>query len=124
MAWSSRCAAAMAKNPEPDRAVRSIMSIEVTCDSRNKYIQVKGELTHQTVMDALAQFRRECKSLPSWVIDFTHVTKVDSSAIALLIELKRNAEKNNKTISFIYLPNALMSIARLSEVDGLLMEST
>ena len=100
------------------------MSVEITFDSRNKYIQVKGELTNQTVMDALCQFRQECKSLPSWVIDFTHVSKVDSSAIALLIELKRNATRKNKKISFIYLPAALMSIARLSQVDGLLMEST
>ena len=67
------------------------MTVEVSFDSKNKYIQVKGELTSETVMDALKQFSRECKSLPAWVIDFTLVSKVDSSAIALLIELKRNA---------------------------------
>jgi ABC-type transporter Mla MlaB component len=48
---------------------------------------------------------------------------VDSSAIALLIELKRNAQKKNKSISFIYLPSALLAIARLSQVDSLLTES-
>ena len=100
------------------------MSVEVSFDSKNQYIQVKGELTCHTVMDALAQFKRACKSLPKWVIDFTQVSKVDSSAIALLIELKRNAQKNGKQVSFIYLPAALMSIARLSQVDRLLQEST
>lgn len=99
------------------------MSVEISFDSKNKYIQVKGELTSKTVMNALSQFKRECKSLPAWVIDFTSVSKVDSSAIALLIELKRNAQKKNKSISFIYLPSALLAIARLSQVDELLTEN-
>jgi len=99
------------------------MTVEVSIDSKNRYIQVKGELTSRTVMDALNQFTRECKSLPAWTIDFTHVSKVDSSAIALLVELKRNAEKNQRQISFIYLPDALLSIARLSQVDELLLAS-
>ena len=99
------------------------MSVTVSFDSKNKYIQVKGELTSRTVMDALKQFKRECKSLPAWVIDFTQVSKVDSSAIALLIELKKSASNNNRKISFIYLPDALLSIARLSQVDDLLLAS-
>lgn len=96
------------------------MSVDISFDNKNKYIQVKGELTSKTVMNALSQFKRECKALPSWVIDFSSVSKVDSCAIALLIELKRNAQKNNKSISFIYLPSALLAIARLSQVDGML----
>ena len=98
------------------------MGVEVSFDSSNQYIQVKGELTSKTVMSALKQFSRECKSLPKWVIDFTQVTKVDSTAIAMLIELKRNALKNKKSISFIYLPSALLKIARLSQVEDLLQE--
>jgi len=96
------------------------MAVEITFDSDKQYIRVKGELTSATVMDALKQFARECKALPRWVIDFTQVSKVDSSAIALLIELKRNALKNSKQISFIYLPNSLLRIARLSQVEDLL----
>ena len=99
------------------------MSVEISFDNKNKYIRVKGELTVKTVMNALSQFKRECKALPNWVIDLTSVTRVDSSAIALLIELKRNAQKKNKSISFIYLPSALLAIARLSQVDSLLTES-
>ena len=98
------------------------MTVEVSFDKSKQYIQVKGELTSATVMNALQQFTRECKALSKWVIDFTQVTKVDSTAIAMLIELKRNALKNNKTISFIYLPNSLLTIARLSQLDDLLNE--
>ena len=96
------------------------MSVQVSFDSDKQYIRVKGELTTDTVMDALKQFTRECKALSRWVIDFTQVSKVDSSAIALLIELKRNALKNKKEISFIYLPSALLQIARLSQVEDML----
>lgn len=96
------------------------MSVEVSFDRRNQYIQVKGELTMHTVMDALKRLKRECRELSTWVIDFTHVSKVDSSAIALLVEIKRSARKNDKQVSFIYLPQTLMSIARLSQVEGLL----
>lgn len=100
------------------------MGVEVSFDNSKNYIQVKGELTSLTVMDALSQFVRECKSLPGWIIDFTHVTKVDSTAIALMIELKRNALKKNKTISFIYLPAALLTIARLSQLEDLLTQNS
>ena len=100
------------------------MSVEITFDDTNQYIRVKGELTASTVMSALKQFSQKCKSLPKWVIDFTQVSKVDSTALALLIELKRNALKKNKKISFIYLPASLVSIARLSQVDLLLSEKT
>ena len=98
------------------------MSVEVSFDASKNYIQVKGELTSATVMDALAQFVRECKALPNWVIDFTKVTRVDSTALALLIELKRNALKKNKTLSFIYLPQPLHKIASLSQVEELINE--
>ncbi len=100
------------------------MTVQVSFDSGKQYIRVKGELTVATVMDALGQFKRECKTLPRWVIDFTQVSKVDSSAIALLIELKRNALKNKKNISFIYLPSSLLQIARLSQVEDLLVAKT
>lgn len=96
------------------------MSVEVAVDSKNQYITVKGELTVDSVMNALALFSRECKSLPEWVIDFTGVTRVDSTALALLIELKRNAAQKNKSVSFIYLPAALVTIARLSQLENLI----
>jgi len=100
------------------------MGVEISFDSTKQYIQVKGELTSATVMSALKQFSRECRALPRWIIDFTQVTRVDSCALALLIELKRNAVQKNKTISFIYLPAALLSIAKLSQVEQLLTEKS
>ncbi len=99
------------------------MSAMLDIDSKNQYIRIQGDLTCGSVMEVLTQFHRECKSLASWTIDLTRVSKVDSSAIALLVELKRIAREQNRRISFIQLPPALMSIARLSQVDELLQET-
>lgn len=98
------------------------MDVEVSFDNKNQYIRVKGELTTKTVMDALRQFERECQAHPQWVIDLTQVSKVDSAAIALMIELKRQALIKNKSISFIYVPPSLLTIARLSQVENLLVD--
>jgi ABC-type transporter Mla MlaB component len=99
------------------------MTVEVSIDNDNQYLQVKGELICDTVMQALNQLTRQGKDLSSWVIDFTGVARVDSTAVALLIELKKFARETNKTISFIYLPESLLSIARLSQVESLITEN-
>jgi anti-anti-sigma factor len=100
------------------------MPVEIDFDSRNRYIQVKGELVASTVMEALELFARECRKHPEWVIDLTRVSRVDSTALALLIELKRRAASNQRKISFIYLPESLLTIARLSQVEDLLTTAT
>jgi phospholipid transport system transporter-binding protein len=100
------------------------MGVELNFDNNREYVQVKGDLTSATVMQALDQFKREGKSLSNWVIDFTKVGRVDSTAVALLIELKRMAKQQSKAISFIYLPESLLTIARLSQVESLLTESS
>lgn len=96
------------------------MAVTISQDSKNRYIQIGGELVMETVMDALKQLIKLCRDLPEWTLDFTQVERVDSSAIALLIEIKRQARLKNKKVSFIYLPDTLLKIASLSQVDGLL----
>ncbi len=99
------------------------MGVEVKFDEGNQYIQIKGELICDTVMYALEQMTRKGKTLSGWVIDFSGVTKVDSTAVALLIELKKAVQKSEKTVSFIHLSETLLTIARLSQVDSLLSEN-
>lgn len=99
------------------------MAVEVLIDESNQYIRVKGDLVCATVMQALNQLTRQGKNLSKWVIDFTGVERVDSTAVALLIELKKYAKNNNKVVSFIYLPDSLLSIAKLSQVESLITEN-
>ncbi len=53
-------------------------------------------------------------------IDLGAVQHVDSAAVALLLALKREAQARNAALAFINVPSALVSLANLYGVDGLL----
>lgn len=57
------------------------------------------------------------KELP---FDFTAVTEVDSSALAVIFAWQRNAQSQGKTIRLSGLPANLLSLASLYGVDDLL----
>ena len=98
------------------------MAVAVEIDENKQYIQIKGELICATVMQVLNQLTRQGTNLARWVIDFSAVERVDSTAVALLIELRKYAKQHNKPVSFIYLPEALLSIAQLSQVESLIVD--
>jgi len=52
-------------------------------------------------------------SLASW-------EKVDTSALTVLLALRRQAREANATIRFLHSPPTLKSLARMSQVDTLL----
>jgi phospholipid transport system transporter-binding protein len=56
-------------------------------------------------------------------IDFADITGVDSSAVALLLEWRRQAEARSKTLEFVNLPPNLLALARLYGVEDLIAES-
>ena len=53
-------------------------------------------------------------------IDFTAVTEVDSSAVALLLEWRREAARLGKGLNFANLPANLVALAELYGVIGLI----
>ena len=53
-------------------------------------------------------------------IDFAAVTEVDSSAVALLLEWRRQAERRGKTLAFVNLPANLLALAELYGVTDLI----
>ena len=63
-----------------------------------------------------------CRSdLPEMLtIDFAKVTEVDSSAVALLLEWRRESERRSKALRFVNLPANLMALAELYGVDDLI----
>ncbi len=100
------------------------MSLDISFDQVNDSLHFQGELTSQNVMSALNRLIKEYSHLGNWVIDFSNVSKVDSTAVALLIELKKFAREKNKPVSFLHLPTSLMTIARLSQLEDFLIESS
>ena len=53
-------------------------------------------------------------------IDLSGVTYVNSAGLALLLEWKRKAIAENRTIELHGVPQKLLNIARMSELDGIL----
>ncbi len=83
-------------------------------------IRLEGELTRHTAMRALREFERLARDLPEWRLDCSACDPVDSAALAWLIELRKRARQQRRPLRFERLPAAILSLARLSQVEGLL----
>jgi phospholipid transport system transporter-binding protein len=80
-------------------------------------LRVSGALT-------IANAAAECEAAKQHfsgevVVDLAAVTEVDSSALSLLFEWRRAAQRNNCHISFRNLPESLKSLAALYGVADL-----
>jgi len=93
---------------------------QVTLDSTNNHIQVSGEINFSVVTklrDAglgLIQQQKDC------IVDFSGVTKSDSSALALLTSWARFAMKNNKPIHFVNVSAELLDLAKACDLEKIL----
>jgi phospholipid transport system transporter-binding protein len=82
-----------------------------------------GELSFQTVPAVLARTAEYSvrKDLPDKLtIDFSAVTGVDSSAVALLLDWRRVAMARGKSLAFVNLPANLLALAELYGVADLI----
>lgn len=55
-------------------------------------------------------------------VDLAGVTEVDSTAVSLLLEWRRQAQRAHRTIRYVNLPANLKSLAELYGVTGLLAD--
>lgn len=82
-------------------------------------LSVQGPVTIGTVVAVIAQgvalFDRD-----NLVIDLAQVSEVDSSAISMLLEWQREAERNKRKLRFTNMPKNLQSLARLYGVSELI----
>lgn len=83
---------------------------------------VDGELSFATARDArqiglLVLDRSRADRL---VVDCAAVSRADSAGLAVLLDWLAWGRRKSKSVSFDNLPDSLIAIARISEVDGLL----
>ena len=86
-------------------------------------LALQGELSYETIPGVLAESVEfaERSDLPERLtIDFAAITGVDSSAVALLLEWRRQALRRGKTLIFANLPANLMALAELYGVAELI----
>jgi phospholipid transport system transporter-binding protein len=90
----------------------------------SEVLKLEGALTFESLPGVLAESAQyaERADLPDVLtIDFSGITGVDSSAVALLLEWRRQALKRAKTLQFANLPDNLMALAELYGVAELIL---
>jgi len=88
--------------------------------SDNRYAVV-GELNMQTVPGIARQASAFLNGPHGEVtIDLSGVTRADSAGLALLLDWSRVARRQQYTLRFTNLPEQLMQIAKVSELDEIL----
>jgi len=82
----------------------------ISCEGER--CRVQGPITMGNVAAVLAESSRLFTS-PAVVVDLAGVTDVDSAAVSLLLEWRREAAKANRRIDYTNVPANLKSLAEL-----------
>src|ERR1041384_138804 len=85
-------------------------------------VVVTGELTFASARDArqLGMLVLESTSANRIVVDCAGVTRADSAGLAVLLDWLAWGRRKSRSVSLENLPESLVAIARISEVDELL----
>lgn len=89
----------------------------IACDGSR--CTMRGPITLDDVVSLLAE-GNGLFNLPEVSVDLAGVTEVDSSALSLLLEWRREAGRNGRRLRFFNLPANLQSLAKLYGVTDLL----
>ncbi len=94
-------------------------SISVSADEQG-VIRISGEMVFATVTPLLARIQPLLQGDGELLVDLSAVSDVDSAGLALLLELLEMARTRGVELRFRGLSQALLGIARLSNVEALL----
>ena len=95
----------------------------MSAEASAEVLTLDGALSFETLPRVLAESQAysACPELPDRLtIDFSAITAVDSSAVALLLEWRREAARRGKGLYFVNLPANLLALAELYGVTGLI----
>jgi phospholipid transport system transporter-binding protein len=104
-----------------DGEARQKSSVAVSEQGAGRIV-VTGELTFATARDArqLGLAVLDGSGAQSFVIDCAGVTRADSAGLAVLLDWLAWGRRKSRAVNLENLPDSLIAIARISEVDGLL----
>ena len=95
----------------------------MSATATGEVLALTGALSFETLPEVLVQSAEYAArtDLPDRLtIDFSGITGVDSSAVALLLEWRRQALARGKSLSYVNLPPNLLALAQLYGVDELI----
>lgn len=90
---------------------------------RDEVLALDGALSFETLPDVLRASEEYATrpDLPDRLtIDFAGIDAIDSSAVALLLEWRRQAGRRGKKLEFVNLPANLVALATLYGVEELI----
>jgi phospholipid transport system transporter-binding protein len=85
--------------------------------------KVHGALNAETVTALFESSEAAFKDAGSLEIDLANVPEGDSAGLALLIEWLRLGQQRKQTVRFKNMPEQIAALARISEVDKLLLQN-
>lgn len=92
----------------------------ISCDGDRCTLQ--GPVNIGNVVTVIEE-ARPLLTAPHITVDLSGLTEVDSAAISLLLEWRREAQRENRKIEYANLPDNLKSLAELYGVTELLGEA-
>lgn len=85
---------------------------------------VQGEMTFSSVKELLLHSKQLFSAVEALEVDLSQVEHADSAGLALVLEWMAQAAERNARIVFTGVPESMVSIARLCQVESLLEECT
>ena len=83
---------------------------------------VSGVLDFSTVSALLTQIHTLSGLDKEMTLDFSGLERANSAGLALLMELLADAKKRNRVVHFKGIPEKLIDLARMSNIEHLLTE--
>ena len=97
---------------------------EISQQSKQQY-NISGTVNLTTAPDLMRQAARFFKSADKKInIDLSQVTSSNSAALALMLEMLKQARKNQIELHFEHLPETMLTIAKAYGIDGEIREFT
>jgi phospholipid transport system transporter-binding protein len=98
----------------------------VSSAPRAEVLALDGALSFETLPDVLRaseEYAARADLPDRLTIDFAGIDAIDSSAVALLLEWRRQAVRHRKKLVFVNLPDNLVALATLYGVEDLIQPS-
>jgi len=78
---------------------------------------ITGELNFRTVPQLADALESTFRDIDEVVVDLGKIDRSDSAGVALLVEWVRTATRLHKQVHFQKIPDQMLSIARVSDLD-------
>ncbi|AAW84894.1 lipid asymmetry maintenance protein MlaB [Aliivibrio fischeri] len=89
------------------------------CVTKVDEISFKGALDRETVPNIWNKLTKWQPNLSQVKVDLAHVNRIDSAGLVLLLHLIEHAKNQNCHIMFTFVPDQLITLIQLSNVESL-----